>query len=312
VSTAAAPTVGEVIRRSAAYLERHGVEGARANVETLLMKLLDTDRAGLYRREGVDTETAKALGRALCQRCAGMPLQHLTGEQAFFGLTLEVEPGVFVPRPETEIVVEAALGTVRGVAEPVVVDVGTGTGAIAMAIAHARPRAEVHATDRAPRAAALARRNADSLGLANVIVDEGDLLDPLPPALRGRVDLIVSNPPYVRPTDYADLPPEVRADPVQALIPDVPNGATGPDGLSGPTRPDDPSDRSRFDGTEMHRRLAAAAPDWLRPGGHLVMEIGDDQGPTVVGLLRAAGFVSIEVLEDLTGRDRAVTGRGPG
>jgi release factor glutamine methyltransferase len=290
VSASSAPSVGEVIRRSAAYLERHGIGGARANVETLLMRLLETDRAGLYRRDGLDTGTAKALGRALCQRCAGVPLQHLTGEQAFFGLTLQVEPGVFVPRPETEIVVEAALATIRDRAAPVVVDVGTGTGAIAVAVAHARPRAEVHATDRDLRAASLARRNAAALGMTNVEIHVGDLLDPLPAILRGSFDLIVSNPPYVRPADYADLPPEVRADPVGALIPEGPNGE---------------------DGTEIHRRLAAAAPDWLRPGGHLVTEIGDDQGPTVAGLLSAAGFVPVDVLQDLAGRDRVVTGRRP-
>src|SRR5439155_21930783 len=119
-----------VIRRSTAYLERQGVESPAASVETLLMHLLDIDRAGLYaRRDRLDTATAKAFGRALCQRCTGVPLQHLTGEQPFLGLRLRVEPGVFVPRPETEVLALHAIELLDGIERPTVVDVGTGTGA---------------------------------------------------------------------------------------------------------------------------------------------------------------------------------------
>src|SRR6478609_6534107 len=107
---AAGPSLREVIRRSTAYLERHGVDAPAANVETLLMHLLGTDRAGLYTgAERLDPATALALGRALCQRCEGVPLQHLTGEQAFLDLRVRVEPGVFVPRPETELLALEAI-----------------------------------------------------------------------------------------------------------------------------------------------------------------------------------------------------------
>jgi release factor glutamine methyltransferase len=270
----------EVVTRAASYLGRHGVEAPRQTAEALLMYFLGTDRAGLYARsEGLDTRTARLFGRALCQRCHGVPLQYLVGEQQFLDLVLGVAPGVFVPRPETEIVVERAAETLHGRELPVVVDVGTGTGAIALAIKRLRPDARVLATDVSEEAVAVARANASRLAL-EVEVLRGDLLDPLPVGLRDRMDLVVSNPPYVTREEYEDLPPEVRAEPFEALV----------------------------GGTDVHRRLAEDAPGWLRPGGWLVVEIGAVQGAEVAGLLRQ-GFEAVEILPDLAGRDRIVRGR---
>lgn len=272
----------ELLARAAAYLERHGVESPRATAEVLLMHVLGSDRAGLYARtDRLEPRQAREFGRALCQRCAGTPLQHLTGEQAFRRLTLEVRPGVFIPRPETEILVEVALAAVREVEAPVVVDVGTGTGAIALAVKDERPDATVFATDLAPEAVELARANASRLGLA-IDVREGDLLAPLPEELRGWVDLVVSNPPYVRPEEYEDLPPEVKADPREALV----------------------------GGTEVTERLAAEAARWLRDGGALAVEIHAEAGEEVAGILRRS-YVGVEVRKDLAGRDRVVVGRRP-
>lgn len=272
----------ELISRAAAYLERHGVESPRATAEVLLGHVLGTDRAGLYARgDPLDARQVREFGRALCQRCAGVPVQHLTGEQAFRRLALEVRPGVFIPRPETEILVEAALAAVREVEAPVVVDVGTGTGAIALAIKDERPDATVLATDVAPEAVELARANAARLGLG-VDVREGDLLEPLPGELRGWVDLVVSNPPYVAPEEYEDLPPEVKADPPEALI----------------------------GGTHVYERLAAEAERWLRDGGVLAVEIHAEAGEAVVGILRRA-FMGVRVRKDLAGRDRVVLGWRP-
>jgi release factor glutamine methyltransferase len=273
----------EVVRRSAAYLARHGVESPRETAEALLMHVLGTDRAGLYSRaEGLDAATARAFGRALCRRCTGVPLQYLTGEQPFFGLALEVRPGVFVPRPETEGLVEAALQTLRDAPPPVVVDVGTGTGAVALAVKRFRPDARVLATDASEEAVALAAANAARHGL-DVEVRSGDLLEPLPAELRGAVDLLVSNPPYVGREEYEDLPPEVRAEPYEALV-----GGTG-----------------------FHRRLVEAVTLWVRPGGWLVVEIGDSQGREVRSLFDGGGLEAVEVLPDLAGRDRMVRGRRP-
>ena len=271
-----------VLTRATAYLERHGVDSPRESAETLMMAVLSTDRAGLYRRsEGMSTAEARTFGRALCQRCTGTPLQHLTGQQAFRRITVTVRPGVFIPRPETEVMVDVALECLEGRPGPVVVDVGTGTGAVALAIADERPDAVVFATDLSPEAVELARENAVGLGL-NVTVLRGNLLEPLPLELRGGVDLAVSNPPYVTAAEYEDLPAEVRADPPLALV----------------------------GGTSLHERLAAEAIVWVRRGGWLAVEIGAAQGPDVARILERS-YDHVRVVPDLAGRDRVVIGRRP-
>ena len=247
-----------------------------------MMHVLGTDRAGLYSRtEALDTREARMFGRAICQRCTGTPLQHLTGEQGFRRIVVEVRPGVFVPRPETEVLVGLALDAVAGIEDPVVVDVGTGTGAIALAVKDERPDATVYATDRSAEALELAASNAQRLGL-DVHLLEGDLLAPLPDELRGWVDLVVSNPPYLTPNEYADLPPEVKADPEFALL-------GGPD---------------------VYERLAAEALRWLRDGGVLAVETGASQGRALADAL-SRSFRDVRVEPDLAGRDRVVLARRP-
>jgi release factor glutamine methyltransferase len=259
------------------------VESPRETAEALLQYFLGTDRSGLYARtEGLDTRTAKLYGRALCQRCHGVPLQYLTGEQQFLALVLGVAPGVFVPRPETEVLVERAVEALDGIETPLAVDVGTGTGAVALAIKRRRPDASVYATDISEEAAGVARANASRHAL-DVAVLRGDLLSPLPDELRGRVDLVASNPPYVTREEYDSLPREVRAEPYEALV----------------------------GGTDVHRRLSAEAPDWLRPGGWLVLEIGAMQAAEVRELM-SGSFERVEVLPDLAGLDRVARGRLPG
>jgi release factor glutamine methyltransferase len=271
-----------VLRRATDYLDRHGVESPGASAELLLMHVLGTDRAGLYTRiTDVDQREVRAFGRALCQRCSGIPLQHLTGEQAFRRLALAVRPGVFVPRPETEVLVEHALRAIGYRDGPVVVDVGTGTGAIALAIKDERPDATVYATDRSADAVALAAMNAERLRL-DIRVLEGSLLEPVPPELRGWVDLVVSNPPYVTPQEYEDLPPEVRAEPREALIGD--------------------------DAT--YERLADEASRWLGDGGVLAVEVAATRGDAVGGAL-ARWFTDVRVEPDLAGRDRVAVARRP-
>jgi release factor glutamine methyltransferase len=271
----------EVVRRGAGYLERHDVDQPLATAEVLLASILGTDRTGLYlREEGLSTAEAKRFGRALCRRCSGIPAQHLTGEQGFRRLVLTARPGVFIPRPETETVVDAALAAIAILEAPVVVDVGTGTGAIALSIALEHPGARVFATDVSPEAVALAREHAVRFGLA-VDVRQGDLLAPVADELAAAADLIVSNPPYVEPSGVDALPTDVRADPALALA----------------------------GGLDVYARLFAQAADCLRPDGAVVVEIGDEQGEAVAAAMRAAGFVGVRVGPDLTGRDRFVEGR---
>lgn len=277
----------EVLRRATDYLSRHDVDSPLPTAEVLLAQILGTDRAGLYARdEGLSTAEAKRFGRALCRRCVGVPLQHLTGEQAFRRITLLVRPGVFIPRPETEILVEHALASIEEVSTPVVVDVGTGTGAIGLAIKAERPDARVIAIDVSGDAVALARKNAGRLAL-DVEVVEGDLLDPLMtsmvPSLCGAVDLIVSNPPYVPADELEALPADVRADPATALV----------------------------GGIEVYERLFTQAAVVLRAGGAVAVEIAETQGEMVGAAASAAGLVGVRLEKDLAGRDRVLRARKP-
>jgi release factor glutamine methyltransferase len=276
-------TPAQLVRRAADYLERHGVDSPRITAELLLASVLEVDRSTLATRaEGPTPQQARAFGRALCLRCAGTPTQHLTGVEGFRRVMLTVRPGVFIPRPETELVVELVLDPIHDVPAPVVVDVGTGTGAIALAVADERRDARVFAVDYSRAAVALARENAAALGLS-IEVLLGDLLAPLPASLRGVVDVVVSNPPYVRPDEVASLSAEVLADPETALV----------------------------GGIELVERLCAEAMAWLRPGGTVAIEIGETQGQEASRAMSAAGLANARVVADLTGRDRFVVARRP-
>jgi len=273
----------EVVRRGTTYLARHDVQSPAQNAERLMMSVLGLDRAATFARtEGLSTAEAKLYGRLLCRRCAGTPLQHLTGEEGFRGLALTTRPGVFVPRPETEVLVEVALRSLADGSAPLVVDVGTGTGAAALAIKAERPDARVWATDLSAEAAALARENAGRLGL-DIRVVEGDLLLPLPESLRGRIDLVVANPPYV-PVEEADtLPREVRGDPPSAVFGDV----------------------------ALTERLLRDAAEWLRPRGAAVIEIDERQGSALTATAQRLGYEDVSVSQDLTDRDRVLAARRP-
>jgi release factor glutamine methyltransferase len=271
----------EVLRRATGYLEAHDVEHARLTAEILMEEILGTDRAGLYARtDGLSSAEARRFGRAICLRCTGIPVQHLTGAQVFRSVSLKVRPGVFIPRPETEVLVDVALDSIRDALQPVVVDVGAGTGAVALSIKAERSDAIVYATDLSSEAVHIAMANARRLDL-DVTVLEGDVLEPLPHEVSD-VALVVSNPPYLTRKELAAAPREVRADPELALL----------------------------GGTAMHRRLATDAVRRLRPGGWLVLEIGRAQAEEVADALEER-YVDVSVVHDLAGHDRVVRGRRP-
>lgn len=272
----------QVVRRAAEYLERHGVESPVPTAERLLAHVLGTDRTGIYARAGLSSEEARLFGRALCRRCVGEPLQHVTGDQGFRRLGLHVRPGVFVPRPETEVLVQAVLDGLREVEAPVVADVGTGSGAVALAIKDERPDATVLATDLSHEAVVLARENADALSTP-ITVLEGDLLEPLPDELRGELHAVVSNPPYVPHEARDSLPPDVRAEPDLAV----------------------------FGRIDLYERLFAQAFASLRPGGLVAVEIEESAAASVSTTAEREGFVDLSVRQDLVGRDRVVSGRRP-
>jgi release factor glutamine methyltransferase len=272
----------EVVQRAAEYLERHDVESPLPTAERLLSHVLGTDRTGMYAKEGLTSQEAKLFGRALCRRCVGEPLQHLTGEQGFRRLTLRVRPGVFVPRPETEVLVQVALDGLAETEAPTVVDVATGSGAVALALKDERPDATVFAIDLSPEAVALTRENAAALGL-EVTVFGGDLLESLPDGLRGALDAVVCNPPYVALEARDSLPPEVLAEPELAV----------------------------FGGLDLYERLFEQAFARLRPGGLVAVEIEESKAEVVSKAAEREGFQALSVRQDLTGRDRVVSGRRP-
>lgn len=221
------------------------------------------------------------------RRAAGEPLQYVLGVWGFRFLDLYVDRRVLIPRPETEVVVDVGLAELRRLEarEPVVVDLGTGSGAIALSFAKEVSGAEVWATDRSPDALAVARANLAGLGrdAVNVRLVDGWWYEALPAVVRGRVDLVVSNPPYVADSD--DLPAEVADwEPGSAL-------------LAGPT------------GMEQIAEVVKEAPVWLARPGALVVEIAPHQGDAAVHLALDAGFAEAFVRPDLTGRVRVLVAR---
>lgn len=245
---------------------------------------------------GVPPEKARRrLAEMIERRVAGEPLQYVLGTWAFRDLELMVDRRVLIPRPETEQVVEVALAELdRLRAEgsgkrATVVDLGTGSGAIALSIAHERTGVEVWATDSSSGAVAVARANLCGLaGFAatRVRIVEGDWWAALPPDLRGGVDLVVSNPPYISSDEMAGLDRSVvEWEPRSALE-------------SGPA------------GTEDPEYLIGTAPGWLRPGGSLVVEMAPHQAGHLAGVARRAGFAEVEVRPDLAGKARSLVARG--
>ncbi|MDB6426141.1 peptide chain release factor N(5)-glutamine methyltransferase [Curtobacterium sp. 20TX0008] len=275
-----------LLDEATAALVARGVPTPRVDAELLLAWATDTSRGAVQARAltggAIAAEHVERFRYAVARRTTRDPLQHITGEAHFRALTLSVGPGVFVPRPETEGVVQFGIDALRAtaVAEPVAVDLGSGSGAIAVAMDTEVPNALVYAVERSPEALPWTRRNIDAHG-GTVRLVEGDLADALP-ELDGTVSVVVSNPPYV-PDDMVPVDPEVRDhDPALALY-------GGPDGL------------------DAVRALTDTAWRLLVPGGLLVIEHAEQQGAGVRDVLARRGFRSPETHVDLTGRDRTTT-----
>ncbi len=273
--------VMEVIPPSAEFLAAAGVDSPRLSAELLLAHLLGCSRLDLYLRfDHPLGETQRADFRAMLKRRQSRePLQLILGETEFYGLPLKMRPGVFIPRQETEVLVEKTLAALP--AGPIrALEMGTGSGAIAIALAKERDDLTLTASDVSSVALGLAAENAERNGVGERLgfVEASGLPE------SGKVDLVISNPPYVHLGEAEDLPPEVvDHDPHAALF-------AGEDGL------------------DAYRLLAAEAPKRLCPGGLLALEIGDTQGEAVCDLLGPAGFVDVVCHPDLTGRDRVVMG----
>lgn len=257
---------------------------ARLDAELLLAAALGKSRSYLHTwpERIVGSEAAETFAGYLARRRAGEPVAYILGQQGFWKLDLEVAPHTLIPRPETELLVEAAL--VRVPPRPArVLDLGTGTGAIALALASECPAWQVTALDRVPEAVALAERNRERLGLGNAQVRLSDWYG----AVAGeRFDLIVSNPPYIAANDPHLVAGDVRFEPSSALV-------AGTDGL------------------DDLRVIIAQAPEHLLPGGWLLLEHGYDQAVAVRELLSSHGFVEVASQRDLADHERISMGRLP-
>jgi release factor glutamine methyltransferase len=281
-------TLDEARRIAALTLRESGIAEADLDAELLLRHVTGLDRASLLARPGapLEAEPSRRFLALVAERARHRPLQHLTGVQAFWRHDFLVTPDVLIPRPETELLVEEALAAVRSRQAPAIVDVGTGSGCIALSLAQERADAVVRATDLSDAALGVAKANAHRLGLAGrVEFFLGDLLEPLPRGLG--FDLIASNPPYVDASSAPGLAPEVRDhEPALALF-----------------APGEPY--------SVYRRLVPAAKDRLRPGGFLILEVGQGMDGEVAGLCRAEGLAVERVANDLQGIARTVVARRP-
>lgn len=285
-------TIKRVLDWTNGYLGRKGDEHPRLSAEWLLSAVCGLSRVELYTNfdRPLSPDELSAMHAAIERRAAGEPLQYVTGEMPFRHIVLRCEKGVLIPRPETEVLVDAALEGVDAALgrdeKPVrVLEVGTGTGCIALSIASERPGTQVTATDLSERAVALASRNREALGLVEAVdIVECDLASGVAPELMGRFSVLVSNPPYIPTTVLREEVPAEVADYEPALALD--GGA---------------------DGLDVFRRLLELAPAALAPAGMLAVELFEESLDQAAELVRdQGGWRSVEVREDLTHRPRAL------
>ncbi|WP_300007938.1 peptide chain release factor N(5)-glutamine methyltransferase [Pseudonocardia sp.] len=273
-----------VIAEAERILAAAGVASPRVDAELLAAQIVGVERGRLMLHPLVDPPVVEELRRLVVRRAAREPLQHLLGSAVLGPVSVAVGPGVFTPRPETELLFEWGLEVIADVGSPLVVDLCTGSGALALAVAASRPDAEVHAVEADPGALSWARRNiadhGDTVTLHAADVRWNDLLV----ELESRVDLVLCNPPYV--PDGTDLPPEVTEwDPPGAVF-------AGPDGL------------------EIIRAVINTSAGLLRYGGHLAIEHDDTHGEVVPALLRRRRVLAdVQEHLDLAGRPRFATAR---
>lgn len=282
-------TIGRLLDWTAHYLSEKGSEFPRLDAEVLLAHVLGCQRIELYTRydESASDEVRQKFRGLIRRRVEGCPVAYLVGRKEFFSLDFEVTPAVLIPRPDTEFVVMECLKLAKGMAEPLVLDVGTGSGNIAITIAHQHKGARVTAVDKSPDALAVARRNAQKHGvLERIHFLESDLFDAVPAG--ERFDFILSNPPYIASEELGRLPVGVRDyEPRLALD-------AGPGGYA------------------VFERLVGRAADHLKPGGYLIIEIGSPQEAKCrAHILAHGGFELAKTILDGSGHPRVLRAQKP-
>jgi len=281
-------TIAEAIYQAAQKLSGAGIANARLDAEVLLSYILEKDRAWLitHNNDSLDNENHKLFEGAIERRSRREPLQYITGKQEFWGLEFTVTHDVLIPRPETELVVETAIKILRDTGkQATIVDLCTGSGCVAISLAKELTNARIFAVDTSSQALAVARENAQMHGVsARIRFLEGDLYAPLEELdIRGRVDVITANPPYIRSDDLPMLQPEVRDyEPELAL-------------------------RAGPDGTEVQHRIVESAPGFLKKNGVLIMEMGMGQAGALRTMAENTGpYAAIETYKDLAGIERVI------
>ncbi len=272
-----------VLAEGIARLSAAGIEDAARYARRLMAVALGVSPARLTLALGEETapEATERFAAMIARRAAREPVSHITGRRAFWGREFAVTGAVLDPRPETEVLVAAALTSHF----ERVLDLGTGSGCILLTLLAEAPGARGTGTDLSPAALQVAARNRAALGLdSRADLLEGSWFDPLP--ADARFDLVVSNPPYIAADEMPALSPELRHEPEMALT-------DGGDGLA------------------AYRAIAAGMRDRLAPGGRLLVEIGPTQGAGVAALFEAAGLEAVQVAQDFDGRDRVVWGVAP-
>ncbi len=277
--------VVDIIKTSADFLEKKGVPDARLDAEILLGKVLNKNRLELYlffdRPMGKDEMD---IYRELIRRRGSRePLQHILGETGFMNLILKTTPAALIPRPETEILVEKALA-INSEAGLRILDIGTGSGCVAIALAQSLDNGKILGIDISSDALALAKENA-LLNETEVIFQQLDILKSLP-NIDKRFDMVVSNPPYIAPSEKDQLQTEVaQFDPAIALFDET-------------------------DGLSFYHRFADILPELLNPGGHFLFEFGGSpQERSVLNIFMEKGFRDIEIIQDYNGDPRIIAGR---
>lgn len=280
-------TIRKVLAWTAPHFEKKGIDAPRLTAEILLAHVLKVDRVRLYvdHDRPLNADELSAFKALISRRLNNEPTQYLTGHKEFYGRRFQVDARVLIPRPETELLVDAVLQHLPKDAPSRVIDLCTGSGCIAVTIAAERAQASVVATDLSKDACAVAKSNAEALDVgARLTVLEGDLFGPVPPD--ARFDAVVSNPPYISSAEIPGLQAEVLKEPHLAL-----DG--GPDGLV------------------LIRRIVSDARGRLNPGGLLAMEIAETQGAQVKALLDSAGYTNVRIEQDLERRERLAFGTQP-
>lgn len=272
-------TLEQVLREGTERLQKASIEESALDAWYLMEYYFSITRARYYMecKKEISEKQYKEYLSLIDQRATRLPLQHITHVREFYGLEFYVNEHVLIPRQETEVLVEEALRYAEG---KKVLDICTGSGCIILSIAKNATLKKAVAVDISSEALKVANRNMQQLGCQVEFICS-DLLE----KVTGKYDVIVSNPPYITSAEIKTLEPEVRLhEPMLAL-----------DGTE--------------DGLEFYRRITKEAGSYLEEGGHLLYEIGYDQGEAVATLMKQAGFEEVKVIQDLTGRDRVVTGR---